>query len=319
MRARVQESVHARSSTPASSAAADSDVGSSNVDIDVQISPLPIQLAPAIPPGLPLPPSYQISTQAQALLDDVRTRRDNIVQVPVGSPFPEFDRTLDNLGADDFQWSLDPKFATSSPGSSNQMYKGPFDPFSASDSATKTIPEQQPQQLSRPPGLLNHISSMKTPGYQGPFNPFADSEDQITPQATVDQEDTIRQESRFGFARRRASPSVGLNSPSLSSVVSSPVSVHPVQYQLSDTPWSYMGTQPGLHEYNHRGMGVLQNTLAPIEAAPFHDQRGAFPPGLRFRPFDNVDNDRPFIDSYQAASSQGNYFFVFSLSPWTQT
>lgn len=326
-RARVQESTPVRSSTPTSTVTADSDLGSSNVDTDAQASSPCVQSVPAAPPGLP-PPSYQISTQAQALLDDVRARRDNAVQQAIPSPFPEFDRTLDNLGGGEFhfQWSMDPKLASSSSNPVNQPYRGPFDPFSRISSRSSHDQEAQP--LSAPPGLSpTRTLAQGSSGYQGPFNPFADSEDPSVQQGHADQTDGIRQESRFGFARRRTSPSVPQGSPGLSSLLTSTVMSPSMQYQPSDNSWMFQRAQANSfnpptyvapHEYHYRAMGSLPNIL-PTSGAHFHDQQaGMFPPGLRFRPFDSLDHDRSLIDSYPAEPSPGNCSVLTSLPPITQ-
>lgn len=56
-----------------------------------------------------------MSTQARALLDDVRARRESILVQSNSSPFPDLDRTLQVLTGDDgafggFNFNLDPKF-----------------------------------------------------------------------------------------------------------------------------------------------------------------------------------------------------------------
>ncbi|KAJ2931435.1 hypothetical protein H1R20_g5662, partial [Candolleomyces eurysporus] len=96
-----------------------------------------IQAAPAVPPGLFAPPgipspsrpprhatespqtpllasqsAYRMTSTAKQLLDEI-TLRDTVTSSSIISPFPDFDRTLQTLSADDrgFSFNLDPKLA----------------------------------------------------------------------------------------------------------------------------------------------------------------------------------------------------------------
>jgi CCR4-NOT transcription complex subunit 4 len=124
--------------TPASSLAVESDLGSSNPDPEPPLSPVAVHSVPSAPPGRPPPPTYQLSTQAQELLDDVCACREQVTQPHVPSPFPEFDRTLDSLGGGDFsfKWTLDPKVTPSDPNAGTQEYVGCFDPLAATGSVS---------------------------------------------------------------------------------------------------------------------------------------------------------------------------------------
>lgn len=338
-----------RSTTPASSVAVESDIGSSNPDPETPGSPPTIQAAPSVPPGLPPPPTYQLSTQAQALLDDVRARREQVTQPHVSSPFPEFDRTLDSLGGGDFsfKWTMDPKVTPSDPVAGTQEYYGSFDPFAASalnSTSQQRGTQRQFPQLSSPPGLptpsTSAIQPVQQASYRGSFNPFADMEDESGSISVADSGDGSRQESRFGFARRRTSPSIG-DSPSLAAFASSPIaSGSPVHmYQQSNIPWEYQTQQQQVQHLP--GVGQQQSHLSPqhqhhqgyefahppgvpipsvntlLSSPPYRQQHAAFPPNLRFQPFDNVEADRVRAAGHRADSSvhPGGYSFPSSSVP----
>ena len=337
-----------RPATPASSVAVESDVGSSNPDPETPISPPITHETPSAPPGLPPPPTYQLSTQAQALLDDVRARREQVTQPHVSSPFPEFDRTLDSLGGGDFsfKWTMDPKVAPSDPSTGTQEYYGSFDPFATStlSSTSQQRSQRQFSQLSGPPGLPPPSTSTALPtqqasGYRGSFNPFADMEEESGSASVAENGDGSRQESRFGFARKKTSPSVG-NSPSLAGFTSSPLSSgSPVHtYQQANVPWEYQAQQQQIQHV----AGVAQQSLlsnrhqhsqvfdyaqppsVPISSVnplhsspPFRQQHAGFAPGMRFQPFDTGEPDRMRAARQRADSSvhPGGYFFPSSLVP----
>ncbi|KAF8191416.1 hypothetical protein K438DRAFT_1720796 [Mycena galopus ATCC 62051] len=256
------------SPSPAPSVAADSDVGSHDAtpasptrprstDSVISSTPSVPPGLPSVPPGLSGPPgiagpsrpprvgtaspqtpllasqsSYQMSTAARALLDDVKQRRE-LGPAPVVQPFPDFDRTLDVLngqGGGGFSFVLDPKLAVDDADSSVDLpdfdaeAKIPFhgtymDAFPAL--RTSASPGSSP--FMSPPGLpyphnpsrsiydpLSNRPSMApverqstggSSGYMGSFNPFADAgEDSSKPYSPLDEE---RKMSRFGFARGR--------------------------------------------------------------------------------------------------------------------
>jgi CCR4-NOT transcription complex subunit 4 len=195
--------------TRASSVAVESDLGSSNPDPEPPLSPVAVHSVPWAPPGLPPPPTYQRSTQARELLDDVRARREQVTGPRLPSPFLEFVRTLDSLGGGDFsfKWTLDPKVTPSDPNAGTQEYVGSFDLFGASGSVSMLQQQGQCQflQLSGAPSLPLPSASTIPPaqqarGYHSSFNPFADVEDESAPPLLQPcNGDGGRQESRFGF------------------------------------------------------------------------------------------------------------------------
>ncbi|TFK76573.1 hypothetical protein BDN72DRAFT_954290 [Pluteus cervinus] len=255
------------SDSPALSAAATSDQGS-GVPSSPAARPSStesihssLRSVPAVPPGLPaVPPgltapvhpppsrpprvesvspqtpllasnsSYQISNAARALLDDVKARRENPVTANLGvSPFPDFDRTLQTLSANDggFSFNLDPKLAieeedieayTSLDTDANAPFSGSFvDAFPAlrlagSPSTSFTPPPglNYPHNPSRSiyDPLSIRPSDRTTSNYVGSFNPFADTPDESsTPpprtNSTPFDDDPSRKVSRFVFARGR--------------------------------------------------------------------------------------------------------------------
>lgn len=223
---------------------------------------------PAVPPGLSAPPgipvptrlpqssidmtlpetpllasqsSYQMSTAARALLDDVKARRESGLPTMTGvSPFPDFDRTLQTLSGGDgvgFSFNLDPKLAGNNLDfhslpdfevEANVPFNGSYiDAFPALRS-----PTPQATNFAAPPGLPypystrsaydpNSTRSSSTVdsqssglGYMGPFNPFADTTEEAHrtsvsslghPQYSLLDDDTSRKVSRFGFARGKQS------------------------------------------------------------------------------------------------------------------
>ncbi|KZS98911.1 hypothetical protein SISNIDRAFT_447740 [Sistotremastrum niveocremeum HHB9708] len=232
-----------RPQSPIQSTSVESEHGSS-VPGTSTTSPVIIPAVPKVPPGLPIPQakpeseptldkskqnhiSYQPSNAAQALLDDVRARRESSFGVSSGSaqsPFPDFDRTLKNLGDGQFTFDFEPTAQDSDALSDLNLALGaaaPFSPLSAvSQSANYTgsfspfgsSPSSQLGDLNAPPGLgmrgagLVHpppgLRSRRASGYQGSFDPFAEPSNDaslLSPRTPTDGE---RSTSRFGFARR---------------------------------------------------------------------------------------------------------------------
>ncbi|KAG6818217.1 hypothetical protein H0H87_000122 [Tephrocybe sp. NHM501043] len=230
----------------------------------------------AAPPGIPIPSrpsqfditapqtpilasqsSYQMSTAARALLDDVTARRESALPAMTGvSPFPDFDRTLQTLSGGDsggFSFNLDPTLAGTDTeslppladfeGEASIPFHGSYiDTFPALRSPTtaSTVTGFNP-----PPGLpyphtnrsaydplgsrsssaAGHDNSTSGPGYVGSFNPFADANEE-SPETSASlrralmDDDSGRKVSRFGFARGRQ----GSTSTSSPLHVSSPLS-----------------------------------------------------------------------------------------------
>ncbi|KAG8904962.1 transcriptional repressor general negative regulator of transcription subunit 4 [Tulasnella sp. 403] len=200
-------------------------------------TPPPPSHTPAPPP--PAASQYQLSTQAQALLDDVRARRELDVNA-FQSPFPDLDRTLAALDDPNFSFSfqLDPKLVPKSSNSSlaptrreSPAFKGTFDPFASSASFSSALqPQITSQALPPPPGLTSRPSGLTqepmlslansdrssafslnasgrtTSSYSGTFDPFAESfGEQRSPASQLHaiDDDSSRKGSRFGFAQRK--------------------------------------------------------------------------------------------------------------------
>jgi CCR4-NOT transcription complex subunit 4 len=180
-----------------------------------------------------------MSTAAQALLDDVKARREAPPPSTYVSPFPDFDRTLQTLsggeagGFGGFSFNLDPKLAGDDTDTSaalpdfdaeaNTPFHGTFtDAFPAlrpPGHGSPSIPFVGPPGISYPhnpsrpiydPLTTRPIERQSTGGsnYTGSFNPFAEVNDDSVgsspprkPQYSPLDED--RKVSRFGFARGR--------------------------------------------------------------------------------------------------------------------
>ncbi|KAG6814288.1 hypothetical protein H0H92_013413 [Tricholoma furcatifolium] len=221
---------------------------------------------PMVPPGLPAPPgipipnrqfdiapsqtpilssqsSYQMSTAARALLDDVKARRESALPAMAGvSPFPDFDRTLQTLaGGDDggFSFNLDPKLAGVDSDNLPPLPEFEMDdttPFRGSylDAFPALRTPVAQASLVAPPGLpyphanrpmyeahttrsssaAGHDSQSSSSGYMGSFNPFADAGEDVStasaapirqPQYSPLDDESSRKVSRFGFARGKQS------------------------------------------------------------------------------------------------------------------
>ncbi|THV07969.1 hypothetical protein K435DRAFT_959430 [Dendrothele bispora CBS 962.96] len=220
---------------------------------------------PGLPPGLPPPrpsrvstaspqtpllayqTSYQMSTAARALLDDVKARRESSMAAVTQSPFPDFDLTLKNLSGGDggsggFAFNLDPKLA----GDDNDEPLPDFEveartpfigaftdafPGLRSGGSASSVSFMAPPGLSYPhpsghsvydPIASRSLTPQSTGGgsnYVGSFNPFADSTEDVGTSSTSSAakynplDDDSRKVSRFGFARGRQGSSVASSSP----------------------------------------------------------------------------------------------------------
>jgi len=226
---------------------------------------------PLVPPGLAAPPgisspsrppraetaspqtpllashsSYQMSTAARALLDDVKARRESALPISSGlSPFPDFDRTLQTLSGEDgggFSFNLDPKLADEADSAENlpdfdmtstiPFHGSYFDAFPAlrSDSPythppslgypqSVTHPIYDPSAARQAPGSMLEKQAVRGANYLGSFNPFSESSaDNVASSSSpplrssyspIDEE---RKVSRFGFARGRQSSTAASSS-----------------------------------------------------------------------------------------------------------
>ncbi|RPD59174.1 hypothetical protein L227DRAFT_576392 [Lentinus tigrinus ALCF2SS1-6] len=230
---------------------------------------IPPGLSPVVPPGLAAPPglpppvsrtvsevaspqismqqsqsTYQMSTQAQALMEDIRARRETNVTAVVQSPFPDFDRMLQALGNDTefggFSFNLDPKLAGDvqddtfnlpdfDTDSGVPFNGGFFDVFPA----LRPSGQASLNPLGPPPGIPLASQNQRTvydpltgkgmlerqstgSSYTGSFNPFAGDAVDDAPSRKFSPVDEERKVSRFGFARGRqgsASSSLHASSP----------------------------------------------------------------------------------------------------------
>lgn len=272
---------------------------------------------------------YQISTQAQALLEDVKARREATTFSSGPSPFPDFDRMLQLLTASDngFSFNLDPKLAGEEDAQDESLALPDFGadpnvPFNGSFmDAFPRLRQAAPPGLGLPPHLeqasliTSRSPALEQPStassYTGSFNPFAPdlTEDPSRQYSSLDEE---RKVSRFTFARgRQGSSSASLGSPlhvsaSLShSETSSPAAYYSPSEALSPTGhtsphWGYPSRNPN-HEYLHQSHSSMSSPLAQYAQAqpqyPSPQQQQQQP---RFQPFDNSISEaqlREFINS----------------------
>lgn len=219
--------------------------------------------------------SYQMSTAARALLDDVKARRESALPVTTGmSPFPDLDRTLQTLsGADGsgFSFNLDPNLAGDEVDGLNTLTgleteaSAPFhgsyvDAFPAlrNPTSVNSSPFMAPPGLPYPhnPNRSIYDSLSRTPpilpaekqsaggsSYMGSFNPFADVGDEA-PASTPSQlrrqyspldDDPSRKVSRFGFARGRQGSTAASSPLHVSSPLSNSTSEGHSFYNSTDT------------------------------------------------------------------------------------
>lgn len=238
--------------SPTSSIAVDSDIGSHDVPT-TSASPEPLAVPsippglPAVPPGLTAPPglpapnkaaqtgqTYQMSTAAQALLNDVKARRESALPITGISPFPDFDRTLQTLTENNdefggFSFNLDPKLASGSEDAAiSDIVAAAEPPIPFQGTFVDAFPALRNSTYSPSPMLMNATAmgyplnstnsiydpsrqnqptngqQSTSPLYTGSFNPFADSGDNdpaTTARRLALDEDPSRKMSRFGFAR----------------------------------------------------------------------------------------------------------------------
>ena len=245
--------------SPTSSVTVESDPGSGSQDAQ-SLSPAPSTPAippglPAVPPGLAAPPglpplggrgppgatSYQMSSQVQALLNDVKARRESTLPSIGASPFPDFDRTLQNLAEVDgkfggFSFNLDPKLAEAEVEDGAPQFPEATSPFHGS--FMDAFPALRTS--SNPPGLnfphtqrpiydphSSPVPSQASPAlsYTGSFNPFAEGSESDSAAAARRPSlgDDSRKMSRFGFARN-ARQNGNLSSTSSPLISSTPLS-----------------------------------------------------------------------------------------------
>ena len=321
------------------------------------IPPPPGLLAP---PGLPPPAwaqatdfglsqaSYQMSSQAQALIDDLRARREASVSASAVSPFPDIDRTLQVLtgGGDEyggFSFNLDPKLAEE--GTNAQMEFPGLDaeagiPFRGSFLEAfpgLSNPASPAVGFALPPGLnYTHNSSHSiydaaatrsppqpnvTSGYMGSFNPFDSREEQPQQPYSPFDDDSTRKVSRFGFARGKQNSAATSPLPPAAPLQSDMIT-HPSYYDSPDlstansvsSQWNLSRRQTG--DYPSPRSRSVSNSPAIRQAqvvSPFSQQQLG-----QFQPFDNDISEaqlREFINSSRdrANASQIHSGEKFSL------
>ncbi|KAH9842550.1 uncharacterized protein C8Q71DRAFT_208144 [Rhodofomes roseus] len=324
---------------------------------------------PAVPPGLTAPPglpppsrtastmssplsvtvqpsqsSYQMSTQAQALMEDLRARREMPVPaIMEKSPFPDFDRMLQTLSGDDggfggFSFNLDPALAGEGADEAlvlpeldvtpNTPFTGTFlDAFPGLRQNAASGPLMGPPGLAHParpayePVTLRQPALDRQPsggsGYTGSFNPFGSDANDDVPSRRYSPLDEERQVSRFTFARGRQ----GSTSSSLHA--SSPLNhadnfAHAPYYNSSElvsparrgTPPQWLPNRHQAQEFIHGPHSAMNSPLAQqaqqAQAHPQYAPPQQQHPG-RFQPFDPGVSEaqlRDFINSSREKSFQ---------------
>ncbi|MCO5598559.1 hypothetical protein L7F22_052656 [Adiantum nelumboides] len=181
--------------------------------------------------------NYQLSSNAQAILDDMRARRDAEASQPVKNLFAAFDATLSTFrDGDDFCFTLEesslPSHLRNTAGSESKIGGNAIDmftPFSTASAFASIASSTGP-----PPGLGGENGTRSaSKAYSGTFDPFASSIDEklsngklglredSSPFAAIDEmrrtlseerqptaeelEDEENNASRFGFAKRKGS------------------------------------------------------------------------------------------------------------------
>lgn len=336
--------------SPTYSIAVDSDAGSGSQDVPTSsASPeppasTPAPSTPAVPPGIPtVPPglsappglplpnrsqqfaqSYQMSTQVQALLNDVKARRES-GPVSMGlSPFPDFDRTLQNLsgangGLGGFSFNLDPKLVgvedlSNIPdlgvAEANTAFHGNFvDAFPAlrgnsyASPPSLAYPHSSSRSIYDPMAIRSSPSDQQpsaSSSYTGSFNPFADSTDgdssAVTARRLALDEDPSRKMSRFGFARG-AKQNGNLSSTSSPLIASSPLSPsdsvnHASMFGGKDvaSPASQWSPYPG-HNFHQPNTSATNSPMVAQAQAPVHT------PSNGIGRFQSFDRDTPVSEA----------------------
>ncbi|KAI0047020.1 hypothetical protein FA95DRAFT_1493130 [Auriscalpium vulgare] len=340
--------------SPTSSIAVDSDAGSgsqppSSASPEPTTPALPPGL-PAVPPGLSAPPglpppgsriaqgAYQMSSQVQALLDDVKARRESSLPATGVSPFPDFDRTLQTLSETDgkyggFSFNLDPKLAEAedlnSPdlgvpdaltpfhGSFVDAFPGLRSPALSSPNPALgppglAYPHNPARSIYDPLAIRNSPAPSPSLSYTGSFNPFGesgDSESATTGRRTGLDDDPSRRMSRFGFARggRQGGPG-NLSSTSSPLIASSPLSPSDSAGQTAmfgnelASPSSQWSSYP--HPSFHN-TSATSSPLVPHAQAQVQSYSHLAPPG-RFQPFEqsSVVSEAALRDFIQSSRDQ---------------
>ncbi|KAG2364971.1 hypothetical protein BDR07DRAFT_1354375 [Suillus spraguei] len=290
---------------------------------------VPASLSPGLPdapPGLPPPTrtpkteptpvpglqalqttggSYQMSTAAQALLDDVKARREAVLSSTQVSVFPDFDRTLRMLSGSEggFSFNLDPKLADVDMNAEGEAvlnaleadarvpFTGGFmDAFPALKPQAHPHTHQVPTMYPHNPARSIYDPLAMRESYLGSFNPFGETEASSTGDGARNSPsypDEERKVSRFGFARGRQGSTAASSPVHVASPLSASDSHHSF-FTASETP-----VLTSSH-WNHGGHGEYAGyaTSSPLvqqaqtmQSPPQpHAQLQTQP--TRFQPFD---------------------------------
>ena len=319
--------------SPTSSVTVESDPGTGSQGAP-SLSPAPSTPAippglPAVPPGLAAPPglphpggrgppsatSYQMSSQVQALLNDVKARRESTLPSIGASPFPDFDRTLQNLTEVDgkfggFSFNLDPKLAETEVEDDAPQFPEATSPFHGSfmDAFPALRASAHPPGLNFPHPQRSiydpHNSPVPSqaspaPSYTGTFNPFAEGSESDSAAATRRPAlgDDSRKMSRFGFARNARQNG---NLSSTSSPLISPTPLSPSesvglgqQHLLGagsgelGPPSQWPSYQHHAHSIHSHNVSAASSPLVPHAQAQIQGPMYQHLPSTsRFQPFD---------------------------------
>lgn len=259
-----------------------------------------------------------MSTQALALVEDIKARRESALVAPTGpSPFPDFDRMLQNLSGGDegFSFNLDPKLAGDDVDASLTLpdveteattpFTGTYlDAFPGLRIQAAVPPFMSPPGLGYPQksgyasaGPGSPVIERQSTGssYTGSFNPFAEgAEDGSSRRFSPLDED--RKMSRFGFARgRHGSSSSPLHTASPLGHHSETVSHAPfytpeLGFAQANATWN--PRHPHADYMHHQPTSALSSPLAQHAQAvnygqsPHLQQQQQRTPSGRFQPFD---------------------------------
>lgn len=292
-----------------------------------------------------------MSNAARALLDDVKARRDQLApSISTQSPFPDFDRTLQNLTGGDgefggFSFNLDPKLAGDGAESTESLpdfeieARTPFtgtyiDAFPAlrSPAQVAASPFIAPPGLSYPHNPTRSIydplavrpsqietQSIGSSNYMGSFNPFADGSEEATGplRRGSTEDDSPRKVSRFGFARGRqgsaTSSPLHASSP-LSHSASFNDSTHTF-YNSTDFSHSPAQSQYSMHGYQQPGSATGSPLVQHAQAQQHVQPPPDYLPQSRFQPFDSGVSEAQLRDLIQSSRERGVSYNGMRSSP----
>lgn len=264
---------------------------------------------PALAPGLQALQmsggSYQMSTAAQALLDDVKARREAVLSSTQVSVFPDFDRTLRMLSGSEggFSFNLDPKLADVDVNAEGEAvlsaleaearvpFAGGFmDAFPALKPQAHPHTHQVPAMYPHNPARSIYDPLAMRESYLGSFNPFGETEGSSIDggaRSSPSYPDEERKVSRFGFARGRQGSTAASSPVHVSSPLSASDSHHSF-FTASETPamtsshWSHGG------HGEYAGYSTNSPLVQQAQTVQSPPQQHAQPQTqqARFQPFD---------------------------------